>query len=131
MKIEATERILKYILIALAVVFVVLVVFFALNYRTLRHEQLVNMQEFWISSIVRNHGPLTASDTVIIRPWMTFDYVNRIFNLPADYLKASFAITDPHYPQLSLGSFAHAAAINSNAFATDVASSVRAYLTTK
>jgi hypothetical protein len=128
---DHTAKYLKYVLIALGVILFVLMVFFALSYRTLRHEQLVSAREFWISSIIRNHGPLTVADTSIIRPWMTFDYVNKIFNLPPDYIKTTLAVTDPRYPQLSLGSYAKHIATTSNAFAGDVANVVRSYLLTK
>ena len=37
-----------------------------------------------------------------IQSWMTFDYLNRNFNLPVDYLKKSLSITDTAYPKMTL-----------------------------
>lgn len=41
-----------------------------------------------------------------IQGWMTFRYINLVFNLPPDYLKASLKISDPSYPSLTLNSWA-------------------------
>jgi hypothetical protein len=41
-----------------------------------------------------------------IKLWMTFEYINRIFLLPKDYLRNSLSIEDPRYPHISIGSFA-------------------------
>lgn len=123
--------VVRYILIGLGILCAVLLVFAFIQYRALRHEQLVNDQESWIISIIKNHGPLTANDVNIIRPWMTFDYVNKIFNLPVDYLKTNVPVTDARYPALSLGSYAREASSDPNAFALTVASSVRAYMTAR
>lgn len=37
-----------------------------------------------------------------IQPWMTFDYLNKTFNLPEDYLKVSLNITDKSYPNITI-----------------------------
>lgn len=126
-----TPRYLRYVLIALGVILAVLVVLAVINYRTLRHEQLINAREFLISSIVKNHGPLMASDATIIQAWMTFDYINKIFNLPADYLKTKLVIADPRYPQLSLGGYARGEHLATNTFVGSVQNAVREYFTTQ
>lgn len=118
---------MRYILIALGVLLAALMLLAALNYRALRHEQLVNAREFVISSIVKNHGPLTVSDAAVIQPWMTFDYINKVFNLPAGYLKTKLAIADPRYPALSLGGYAHGERLVTSAFVGVVQSAVREY----
>ncbi len=47
---------------------------------------------------------LTPSD---IQPWMTFEYVNRVFKLPPEYLKARLSIKDRHYPRLQINHYAN------------------------
>ena len=49
--------------------------------------------------------PKTASDVDSIQTWMTFDYMNRIFILPPNYLKTKLEITDTRYPRLTLQRF--------------------------
>lgn len=124
---ERLAAIVRAILIALGVVAAVLMVFLYVQYRTLRHQQFLNDEESWITSIIHNHGPLNASSTALIRPWMTFDYVNKIFNLPQDYLKTNLPVHDAHYPALTISGYAREAYVDPNAFANTVASSVRAY----
>ena len=45
----------------------------------------------------RSHivGPLQATD---IQTWMTFNYLNKVFSLPPDYLMKKFNITDTAVP---------------------------------
>lgn len=122
-------RYLKYALIVLGVVLVILFVFLVVNYRSLRRAQLISFHQFWIASVVKNHSPLTASDVGVIRSWMTFDYVNKIFNLPPGYLETKLMISDPHYPGLSLGGYARSRMLDPNAFVNAVEDAIRSYMT--
>jgi len=70
-----------------------------------------------------------VSDIGNIRPWMTFDYVNRLFNLPPEYLKTRLSLSDSRYPRLSLSSCARKNNLDGNAFITSVQNAVRDYLT--
>ncbi|MGC9599218.1 MAG: hypothetical protein ABSE18_02420 [Minisyncoccia bacterium] len=124
-------RAVRYALIILGVIFLVLIVFAVMQYRALRRAQVINAREFFITSLIQRHGPLTANEAALIRPWMTFDYLNRIFNLPADYLKTQLSIADPHYPQLSLGGYARSGHLDPNVFLGQVETAVRAYLITQ
>ena len=47
-------------------------------------------------------APLSLQDVGIVRSWMTFDYLNRVFRLPPGYLKDALHISDARYPHLSL-----------------------------
>ena len=38
-----------------------------------------------------------------IQPWMTFDYLNKQFGLPSEYLKTALQVTDPKYPNVPIG----------------------------
>jgi len=38
-----------------------------------------------------------------IQGWMTFSYINKVFHLPADYLKTNLGITDGKYPNVTIG----------------------------
>ncbi len=37
-----------------------------------------------------------------IQPWMTFDYLNRNFNLSPDYLKKILLLSDDMYPNITI-----------------------------
>jgi hypothetical protein len=95
-------------LVVFGVLLIVLFVFLVRDYLALRRANLINRRELSLSAFVQKHGPLGASEVGVIRPWMTFDYINRLFNLPKDYLKNQLQISDSHYPNLTLGSYASA-----------------------
>ncbi len=66
------------------------------------------------------HGALNVSPEVL-RPWMTFEYVNRVFGLPPEVLKDALHIADPKYPKLTIASFARKAGISADAAVARVA----------
>ncbi len=54
----------------------------------------------------QQNRPLALPTPSTIAVWMTFDYLNKIFNLPPDYLKTSLNITDARYPFLTVNGLA-------------------------
>jgi hypothetical protein len=98
------RQIITIILIVLGVLLVILFIFLVRNYLSLRRANLINRRELSLSAFVQKHGALNASEVGVIRPWMTFDYINRIFGFPKDYLKNQLQISDPRYPNITLGS---------------------------
>jgi len=103
---KTIKRYLRAAIIALIVVLFLLAVLFVWNYISLLRAKVISTRELEISAMLHSHGPLTASDVNVVRPWMTFDYVNRLFNVPSDYLKTKLSITDPSYPRLSISGYA-------------------------
>lgn len=96
------ERYIRYALIVLALILLALVVFVAVEYHSLRQQQIIDAH-MRLSQFLTRHAPFGPSDADIIRSWMTFDYVDKIFALPPDYLKTRLQITDTHYPKLTIG----------------------------
>ena len=101
-----TERRIVIAILVFAIAFVVLFVFLVRDYRALRRAQILNAREFWLAAVLKNHGVLPASDVTSIRSWMTFDYVNKLFGLPPDYLKTTLSVIDVRYPRLSFSAYA-------------------------
>lgn len=54
--------------------------------------------------LVREHDIANADE---IESWMTFQYVNFIFNLPPEYLKHRLGVEDERYPKVRIGRYAH------------------------
>jgi hypothetical protein len=94
-------------MILLVVILLVLGIFLGRDYFILRREQIINAREMALSGFLKSRGPLTASDVTVIRPWMTFAYINKLFNVSSTYLQNTLSIKDPSYPQLSLGGYAN------------------------
>ncbi len=50
--------------------------------------------------------PASSHDIAYVSSWMTFDYINQLFNLPEKYLSQEMNIVDPKYPFLTLAQYA-------------------------
>ncbi len=126
-----TARRVKYILVFLGIVLVVLFAFLWRDYRLLRRAQIAGAREARFSAFIKRHEPLTANEAGFIRQWMTFDYINKIFGLPSDYVKTQLQITDSRYPRISLSGYARNQHIDVATLLNSVADAVRNYLITK
>lgn len=93
----------------------------------LRRAHLMD-QRAALSGFVAKHGPLTADETGVIGPWMTFDYVNALFDLPPDFLKTTFRIQDPSYPKLTLARYASTEGYQESEFMDSLRAAVANYL---
>ncbi|HUO75336.1 MAG TPA: hypothetical protein VMU12_00210 [Candidatus Paceibacterota bacterium] len=112
------RNILLIALGVLGVITIVLAVLLVREYQALNRAGLTNPGRYRMH-LSHVHAPLTVNDIGVIQSWMTFDYVNRIFALPADQLKTALKITDARYPHLRLGTYT-----------SDVKDAVKSYLTT-
>ncbi len=62
-----------------------------------------------------------------IQSWMTFSYIDYIFNLPPDYLSKSLNINDSKYPNLGIRQYAKLNNLDSAVFLKQVQDSVIEY----
>ena len=130
MTIPEDKKIRLYIKCTIAVLVVVLLVLsflFVQNYLSLRRARIVNAHELWLSLVLKDHGPLPASDIGIVRPWMTFDYVNKLFGISPNYLRADLGLTDPRYPKLSLSGYAKTNHLTIASFTVEVQGALQSY----
>lgn len=67
---------------------------------------------------------IKEKDVSYISKWMTFDYINRIYNLPDSYLKDIFSIQDARYPFLTIAKYAESVHIDSDTFTQEIQNSV-------
>lgn len=63
-----------------------------------------------------------------IQNWMTFDYINRSFSLPNDYLKNEFVITDNKYPRITITREALNKKENIDIFIAEVKKDIQKYI---
>ena len=73
------------------------------------------------------HGTLTDKNADLVASWMTFDYINRIFGLPADYLKTTLAIPDATYPRISISRYVKNHNLDQAQFLTQIQKAVADY----
>ncbi len=77
----------------------------------------------------RNYSSGHTRTPTQIQGWMTFSYVNHIFNLPQNYLKDSLSITDSHYPNIGISRYAKNQTLDINSFLIRIQESVTQYIT--
>ncbi len=125
------ERYIRYALIIFAVVLLALVVFFVAQYESLRRAQLINARHFEMSQLLAHHAPLPTSDAgTVVRSWMTFQYLNKIFALPTDYLKTQLQISSASYPRLTISSYVKTANFNEATFISRVDAAIENFVAT-
>lgn len=112
------ELVLKVILVIAGVILVVSFALLRQEYRQLRH-------------LGRHHDPATSGDISSVQAWMTFDYLNRLFILPPEYLETSLGVTDPRYPRLTISEYAEIKHETKVLALTEVQNAIRLYLAGK
>ena len=121
-------RYVRYTLIILTAVFIALLIFFVVQYQALWRAQIIDMHELRTSQMLQRHAPLPVSDAGSIRAWMTFDYINKLFALPTDYLKMQLQVTDTRYPRLTIGEWAENTHGDQAILLGEVENAVRVYM---
>lgn len=125
-----TDTHIKIVLTLLAVILIVLLAAFLKEYADLKKLEIISPRDAFMN-IVDHHGPFTAKDAALIQGWMTFDYVNKIFGLPAGYLKVNLGISDAHYPREVIFKYAEENGLSISATVAKVQDSVSQFLTNK
>ena len=116
------------LLVTLLVIFLLITSALAILSHYFPEERRDFMPSHLIQVFNNNHGTLTISDVYFIRSWMTFDYINTLFRLPPDYLKTQLNITDPHYPRISIRTFAKNSHVDVTVFLNMVQEDVKNFL---
>ena len=75
------------------------------------------------------HRSINANDVNTVQSWMTFDYINKVFKLPQDYLKNNLSVSDSSYPNETIGRYARSKKEKSSAVLTQVQEALHNYLT--
>lgn len=92
--------------------------------------QLKNQRHFSWRKYVGTHRrhPVSAADIVYIAPWMTFDYINKVFGLPEAYLEQTVQIQDSKYPFITIQRYAKNSNINTSVLIESIRGSIKQYL---
>lgn len=117
------EQLIVFLLGLLAMLFVLLVGLLWREYRTVAPVPPRPKVE-WVGE--RGHD-LLSEPTDVLRPWMTFEYVARIFALPPQFLRDSLGITDTRYPKLSIAAYARRTGMTPDAAIARIAAVIAAY----
>jgi len=120
------------LLIILTILLVVLFFLLARDFRIARRANLGENRSNLIQLLLRHKraNEITDKDVEYVDYWMTFGYIDTVFNLPLNYLKDRFNITNSRFPDITLGNYAKAAGLDRAAFITEVKQAVKDYLDT-
>lgn len=122
------RRLIDWIIAALGVTLAILLFFFVRQYRILRRESILNIRESGLTNTFKNNPHLTPNDADVIQFWMTFNYLNKLFNLPPEYLKTQLSISDAAYPELTVSKYARDSHQFASSTLEEVQSAVRQYI---
>jgi hypothetical protein len=92
------------------------------------HRKRFSFPSTWDGGPKRRHGPPTQADIQSIQSWMTFTYINRIFNLPTDYLKTELNISNSQYPNITIAKAIASQSMATNDFLVNMRSIIQAFL---
>jgi len=115
----------KIITIAIIVVGALSWVFVAVRIYELRSQR--NLP--WRSYLGYHHRqPVGVGDVAYISPWMTFDYITKIFHLPSTYLEQTLQIHDSKYPLITISQYAKKTNTNTSLLIEKLQTAVKNYL---
>lgn len=124
-----SEKWIRYALILLAGILAALLITLFFQYENLERAQLVEGWRLRAAGFLVHHAPLPVTDATDIRSWMTFDYIDRLFSLPPDYLKAQLDISaSSSYPRITIAAYAKKQNLNVTALTGRVEDAVQAYV---
>lgn len=118
----------KWALIVLTGILIILLILLFVQYESLRRGQAIGAHEFEWSQALEQRAPLSVSDADLVRAWMTFDYLNKIFALPENYLYEQLKIADTHYPHITISGYAKNANLDQTIFLNQVENAIRDYI---
>lgn len=121
-------RYIRWTLIILGLLLIFLLIFFMVQYQAVRRQEALTARELHWSLLLEHHAPLPVSEGNIIRSWMTFDYINKLFGLPPGYLKTQFGIsTTSSYPRLTISGYAKSESASTTMMLDEVQNAVQGY----
>jgi hypothetical protein len=119
--------------IAFSFLFIALLVFFFLLIRDIRlakNKGTLDHHRSVVELLKRNKEAhrISQQDVSLIDLWMTFRYINTIFDLPETYLCNALNIQDPRYPNITIEKYAKNQNLNPQEFLIQLKNSVSNYL---
>lgn len=129
------KKLSVYLLLLLVLLLLAAAVYmFFIDYRQLHHSGVLGYPKLQPRTSQGVYGaqprhPLSLPEVDSIQSWMTFDYLNKAFNLPAEYLKDELGITSAAYPRVSVRKVAADQHIAVDAYLETLKETLRHYLT--
>ena len=111
-------------IVSLIILLVAMLLWFASDVHNLYKQGVIRPA---ISRVSRRQHMAPTIVPAQIQGWMTFNYINYVFNLPSQYLLLDLNISNPKYLNLSLDDYSKDAKIKDTTFIQSVKDAVSAY----
>jgi len=115
--------------IALGVAVVAIIALVFLLFRQYQHVErlgyIAHQQSLFRS--LHGSGVLTTADASSTKGWMTFEYINRAFDLPPSYLETELDVYDTRYPRMTIIEYGKDAGISEAAALSRVQNAISTY----
>ena len=100
--------------------------FLSYMYVFIRINEIKNQRQIPLRSYFANYyrKPVLISD---IAPWMTFDYINKIFHIPKTFLEQSLKINDKKYPIITIGQYSKKIGTSTSILIKDMQDLIQTY----
>ena len=128
------NSIVNFYLASLLVVLMFLFFWLFWNSFQVIHQMGLRQQRVSLMQLLNQRQTLhqvSASDVNSIDSWMTFRYINVVFNLPTSYLSTNLQIVDSRYPNLTLNRYIKTKQLDKLVFINKVKQAVGDYLKAK
>ncbi len=115
----------------MAIAIVVFCVLLVQNIQSAKRAGVFNQRSSITEILLQNKKTHLTSlaDIELIDTWMTFQYVNFIFDLPLSYLQKSLRIEESAYPKIPIGKYIKIHNLNRGEFLLEVKKLVREHMT--
>lgn len=126
-KISPIESVLIIFSIILLILFCI---FLMRNVQTARQSGVFDHRTSVSQFLLKNKqsNRISITDTDYIDTWMTFQYINFVFNIPETYLKDQLQITDTGYPKMTIGKYIKNNRLDKAAYTEKIKETVREYI---
>lgn len=116
-------------IVVLSVSLCAMLYFFVMDIRVFRSNRLL-VPQHRLPDLLRMNASSTAQivpTVASIQHWMTFDYVNKTFKIPKEYLQQKLLIQDTRYPNRSIRQYAQMHKLDATVFLEQVKSAIQVY----
>lgn len=117
----------KYYLIYILIILILFFSFLVIRDIHKNQKGKLQIQQKSFKEFFQNHKK-PISDVEYIENWMTFKYINSIFNVPENYIKDKLNINDKRYPNIPLWRYFKSNDIDSIVWLKQIKIILREYL---
>ena len=122
---------LKILLTSLLILILIFAGLLFQQYKQIRHLQHINQRGIALRMLDSKPKPLKQEDASSTQSWMTFDYINHVFDIPPEYLQNQLVIKDKKYPKITISNYSKESGLDQSSTLLKVQDFIRNFLNSK